>query len=138
MHGEQRVEGRFERGQNHRHVFWFAAGHHGIDRDLLHRALRQIRRHQADPLIAGGRLVPDNIRRIRSSVGGTTGKPSAPAPVKAGLDGVVPLTDLDSAALQVRIAELRHQVAPTLQADAFSIRNRGCKQADRNLNRLSR
>ena len=74
---------------------WAAGTFHGHT-DRLIPVAAGARQHSQDALV--GR------RHHRQAVG--------PAPLKAGLDGVVPLAELDAAALQLRIAELGQQALP--------------------------
>ena len=52
-----------------------AAGHHRVDRDLLDRALDEVGRHDRDDVVGRARRARD-MRATRSTVGGTSGRPS--------------------------------------------------------------
>ena len=80
------VHGGLDRGEHHRQVLGLAAGHHRVDRRPSRRCTSTRSGGTTATISSGARVVPSSIRSTRSSVGGTTGRPSVQPAVEQRLD----------------------------------------------------
>ena len=120
------VAGRLDGGQHDRQVLGPAAGHHGVDGDLLDGDVDEVGRHDGHDLVGrAGRALqhPQDAllggRHHRQAVG--------PAPVEQRLHLVLGVGDLDAAAVQQRTAEPDPQLVDEVRVD----RHRAAARAGR-------
>ena len=90
--------------------------------DLLDRDLYEVRRHRRPRSRRATGSCPSSIRSTRSSVGGTTGRPSVQPAIEHRFDLVFELGDLDPAAVQDDAAEAHPQLVDEVGVDATSSR----------------